>query len=252
MSPSGFKVRGKAAFIHFLLSLAAVGTVLLLMLFVWYPKGFFDLLGGGELVYIIAGVDICLGPLLTFAVFNPTKKSLKFDLAVIGLLQISALFYGAHVMFQSRPVFNVFEENIFKVTIASDFKDDTELKKASQEKWQSLSWTGPQLVAAVAPVDPKIKEELSFAAGMGLDWNVFPKLFVEYETQRDVALQNAKPLAMLKDISLENKAKVEAYEQQHAGLSFVYLPIVYGYTAMAAILDAKSGAFVEVLNVEVP
>jgi len=245
-------LRVKAAFIHLLLSVCVVGLVLVLMLFVWYPDGFFKLLGGGDLLYIIAGVDICLGPLLTLAVFNPAKKSLKFDLTVIALLQIAALVYGAQVMFKSRPVFNVFEGDVFKVTLASDFKDDAELNKASHDKWKSLSWTGPQLVAAVAPTDPKIKEEMAFAAVTGADWNVFPKLFVEYDSQRQQALKNAQPLSVLKKVSAENQAKVEAFELAHPGQTYVYLPIVSGYVAMAAVLDAKNADFIEILDVETP
>ncbi|WP_020183959.1 TfpX/TfpZ family type IV pilin accessory protein [Methylotenera sp. 1P/1] len=245
-------VRVKAAFIHLLLSACVVGLVLVLMLFVWYPHGFFKLLGGGDLLYIIAGVDVCLGPLLTLAVFNPAKKSLKLDLAIIGLLQISALLYGAHVMFQSRPVFSVLEENLFKVTLASDFKDDLELNKASQDKWKSLSWSGPELVAAVAPTDPKVKQEMVFAAGSGADWNVFPKLFVSYDSQRQVALRNAKPLNVLKALSVENRASIERFEQKHPYKAYVYLPIVSGYIAMAAVLDAKNADFIEILDVETP
>lgn len=245
-------VRVKAALIHLLLSACVVGLVLLLMLYVWYPDGFFKLLGGGDLLYIIAGVDVCLGPLLTLAVFNPAKKSLKLDLAVIALLQISALLYGAHVMFQSRPVFSVLEENLFKVTLASDFKDDVELRKASQDKWKTLSWTGPKLVAAVAPTDTKIQEEMVFAAGSGADWNVFPKLFVEYDSQRQVALRNAKALDVLKAVSADNRMSVEQFEQKHPGKTYVYLPIVSGYVVMAAVLDAENADFIEILDVETP
>lgn len=245
-------LRIKASLIHLLLSACVVGLVLFLMLFVWYPDGFFKLLGGGDLIYIIAGVDVCLGPLLTLAVFNPAKKTLKFDLAVIGLLQISALLYGAHVMFQSRPVFNVLEEDVFKVTLATDFKDDIELKKANKDQWRSLSWTGPQLVAAVAPTDPKIQQEMVFAAGSGADWNVFPKLFVEYDSQRQIALKHAKPLAVLKAISAENRATIEQFERKHAEQAYVYLPIVSGYVSMAAVLNAKNADFIEILDVETP
>lgn len=252
MQASGVMLRSKAAFIHLMLSVLVVGFVLFLMLFVWYPKGFFQLLGGSDLVFIIAGVDVCLGPLLTFAVFNPAKKTLKFDLAVIGLLQITALLYGAHVMFHSRPVFNVFEENIFKVTLASDFKDDVELNKASKEKWKSLSWTGPELVAAMPPTDPKLKEEMVMAAATGSDWNVFPKLFVEYDGQRQVALKHAKSLDTLKVLNANNRAIVEQFESEHPAQRFVYLPIVSGYVAMAAVLDANSADFVRILDVQVP
>lgn len=244
--------RFKAAGIHLALSALIVAIVLFLMLFVWYPSGFFKLLGGSDLVYIIAGVDVCLGPLLTLAVFNPAKKSLKFDLAVIGILQVGALIYGAQVMFQSRPVFNVLEENVFKVTLASDFKDNQPLLKAKNPKWQSLPWFGPELVAAVAPTDPKEKEEIVFAAASGLDWNMFPQLFVEYDTQRKVALANAKPLAKLREINADNGSIIDTFLSRAAKpeQAYVYLPIVYGFTSMTAVLDADTADFIEIIEAQ--
>lgn len=246
--------RLKAAGIHLVLSALVVGLVLLLMLFVWYPKGFFKLLGGSDLVYIIAGVDICLGPLLTLAVFNPTKKSLKFDLTVIGVLQVAALLYGASVMFQSRPVFNVLEENVFKVTLASDFKDNQALLKAKDPKWQTLPWFGPELVAATAPTDPKEIEEITFAAASGLDWNMFPQLYVDYDSQREVALKHAKPLSTLKASSADNAQIVDAFIAQSGKPenAFVFLPIVQGFTSMSAVLDASNADFIEIIPAEMP
>ena len=164
--------RFKAAGIHLLISILIVLATLAVMWFVWYPKGMFKLLGGGELLLIISCVDVTLGPLLTLAVFDSTKKLIKMDLAIIGVLQIAALLYGMHVMFQARPVFNVLEEDRFSVTLASDFKDDARLKKAKKPEWQSLSWTGPKLVAAVGPTDQKEKEEMMFS---GQSWNAFPQ-----------------------------------------------------------------------------
>jgi hypothetical protein len=241
--------RFKAAGIHLLLSILVVITILGLMFFVWYPKGFFKLLGGSELVYIIAGVDICLGPLLTLAVFNTAKKSLKFDLAVIGILQIAALLYGAQVMFKSRPVFNVLEEDRFMATLASDFKDTAVLQKAKDPAWKKLSWFGPQLVAAVGPTDQKEKEKIMFS---GLDWNMFPELYVDYGSQRQVALKNAKPLAQLKAVNSENAAVIDAFlkRQNQLETAYVYLPIVYAYISMTAVLDAKTADFIEIIAID--
>lgn len=238
--------RYKAAGIHLLISIAIVLATLAMMWFVWYPKGMFKLLGGSELLLIISGVDISLGPLLTLAVFNTAKKSLKMDLTIIGALQLAALFYGIYVMFVSRPVFNVLEEDRFSVTLASDFKDDSRLKKAKKPEWQSLSWTGPKLVAAVGPTDQKEKEEIMFS---GQSWNAFPQTFVDYDSQRDVALKNAKPLNELRKNKF-NLDEINAFmaKQNRPESDFVTLPILYTYTLMAAVLDAKNGDFIEIID----
>lgn len=243
--------RFKACAIHFGISVLIGLGILSLMLGLWYPGGYFKLLGGSELLYIMLGVDVCLGPLLTFVVYKVGKKTLKFDLAVIALCQLCALIYGSNVMFQSRPVFNVFEKNKFKVTLASELKDGKQLKLAKKSNWRVLSLKGPLLVAAVPPTDSKENSEIIMAAANMLDWNLFPKLYVEYDEQRKEVLKNAKPLSNLRVVSAENKEVIDVFlkHENRDISSYVYLPIVAGYVVMTAVVDAKNADFIEIINV---
>ena len=246
--------RFQAAAIHFGISVLVGVLVLFLMLGLWYPGGFFKLLGGGDLLYIIMGVDVCLGPLLTLAVYNPAKKSLKFDLSVIAALQLAALLYGANVMFQSRPAFNVLEEDVFKVTLASDIKDKSQLLRAENADWQSLPMSGPKLIAATAPTDAQLKEETISAAMAGVDWNVLPYTWVSYDSQRKVALSHARPLANLRKINDKSGQVIDAFLKDEGGTDadYVYLPIVSGYVAMTAVLNAKTADFVDIIPIDTP
>lgn len=246
--------RFKAAAIHLGINLVVGICLLALMFGLWYPGGYFALMGGSVLLYIILGVDLCLGPLLTLVVYKQGKKSLKFDLTVIALLQVAALIYGTNVMFQSRPVFNVFEGDVFKVTLASQLQDKALLARAKDVAWRHLSLTGPVLVAAVAPTDPKERQEMVFSAAAGLDWNVFPSLYVSYDSQRNEALRRAKPLAKLRQISTDSSQKIDTFlkSKNKPIEDFVYLPIVMGFTSMTAVLDAKNADFVEIIAVDEP
>ena len=99
--------RWKAAAIHLSIS-AAIGLVVgALLLLVWYPPPYFHAAGADQLVLLLVGVDLVLGPLLTLILFRSGKKGLKFDLAMIAVLQTTALVYGLSVVLQSRPVFLV-------------------------------------------------------------------------------------------------------------------------------------------------
>ena len=71
------------------------------MFWVWYPTPYFAIDGGWQVLRILAGVDVVLGPLLTFIVFKIGKPSLKFDMSCIILMQIGALIYGGMII---RPV----------------------------------------------------------------------------------------------------------------------------------------------------
>src|SRR4029453_13346794 len=110
-------------------------------------------IGGDTLIILLIGVDVVIGPLITLIIFDPKKKNLRFDLAVIALLQLSALVYGCSVMFKARPVFNVFVVDRFEV-VAANGVDEESLEKA-QAPFRTLSLTGPKIAAARAPADPK-------------------------------------------------------------------------------------------------
>ena len=68
--------RWKASGIHLLLSVAIVGAVLLCMLGVWYPRPLFEAAGGNHLIFILASVDVTIGPLLTAIVWDNDPRAL--------------------------------------------------------------------------------------------------------------------------------------------------------------------------------
>ena len=78
--------RWKAAGIHLSISLA-IGLLVGALLFgVWYPPPYFHAAGADELILLLVGIDIVLGPLMTLVIFRSGKRGLKFDLTVIGLV----------------------------------------------------------------------------------------------------------------------------------------------------------------------
>lgn len=144
-----FRIRGFLIhlFISFLLALAASYVIFLL----WYPSPLGQAVGVASIVFILLGVDVVAGPLLTLAICKEGKKSLKFDLSVIVLIQLGAFIYGIYILSQARPVWIALYENEFQVIRARE-ADNKYREKASSE-YQKLSWTGPKWVAVRAPRD---------------------------------------------------------------------------------------------------
>ena len=105
--------RKRAFAVHLGISLIIFLFMLFVILTMWYPPPLFSLDGGWQGIRIIAAVDIILGPLLTLIVFKPGKPGLKFDLAVIALVQTAALMYGSWIVHQERPWALVFVEDRF-------------------------------------------------------------------------------------------------------------------------------------------
>jgi hypothetical protein len=92
--------------IHFMISLVIFAVLLYLILFHWYPLPWFSIDGGWQGVRIMIGVDLVLGPLLTFIIFNPAKgrRELTFDFSLIALVQLSAMIWGIYLVHGQRPL----------------------------------------------------------------------------------------------------------------------------------------------------
>ena len=60
--------------IHLSLSLLVAALAAVVVFGVWYPYPYRDISGGRDLFLLIVGVDVVLGPLVTFTVFNPKKS----------------------------------------------------------------------------------------------------------------------------------------------------------------------------------
>jgi hypothetical protein len=144
--------RVAAATLQLLICLAIAAAVAAVLWGVWYPNGLTVVAGATELLLIIVGANVVLGPLLTLILYIPGKKGLYFDLTVIALLQIAALAYGAYVMLQTRPVFLVALTDRIQLVSANEL-NEAELAKASRPEYARLSWSGPIAVGSRDPAD---------------------------------------------------------------------------------------------------
>lgn len=106
--------RYQAALGHFGLSLIIFAILGYLVYFCWYPQPLFSIDAGWQGMRILAFVDFVLGPCITLVIFNPKKKELFKDLAIIALIQVSALSYGTYHVYQSRPAIVVYADNQFR------------------------------------------------------------------------------------------------------------------------------------------
>ena len=115
MQKKSFPIQAKlkATGIHLLISLVIFILLVLWIYFDLYPSFYFNMSGGIQGLGLMFGVDVVLGPLLTFLVFNPHKKIREIisDLVIIGLVQLAALGYGLHTVYQEHPKLVVMYQN---------------------------------------------------------------------------------------------------------------------------------------------
>jgi len=243
--------RQQAALIHLGISALVAAAIFAVMLLVWYPSPWFRAAGGGTLLLLLVGVDVILGPLLTFIVFNPAKKSLFYDLAVIVMLQIAALIYGVHVMALARPAFVVYLRGSFDVVTANDVVTEG-MEDSKLAEFQSLPLTGPRLAAARIPVDPGLQLKIGMeSADGGPDFTAYPRYYIPYATAARDAAARGEPLAKLTQRSPEH-AEAVARLTGSSGKSpddLVYLPLRTRTGEMTIVLGKAEGEVIGVLAV---
>jgi hypothetical protein len=241
--------RWQAAGGHLALSALIGAAVLAAMILVWYPIPYFEAAGGNDLVLLMLGVDVTLGPLLTLAVFNPAKglPKLRFDLAVIGACQLAALAYGIHVMFVARPAYLVFAVDRFDLVMANMLVD-SELAKAKPPR-NRRPMGRPPTVGARIPDDPALKDESLMLALGGIDLTQQPRFYVPYEEVAAEAAKRALPLSELRALNPELGSRIDAGVQgsgrSEEALGFV--PARAPNRDFAVIVDKSTGAIVDKL-----
>jgi hypothetical protein len=244
--------RWRAAAIHLCASAAIAAIVVWVMLRIWYPSPFFEALGGRRLIELIVGVDVVLGPLITCVVFDTKKKSLKFDLATVIVLQLAALAYGVHIAFQARPAYLLFVKDRFEIVTANQLEPE-QLAKASRPEFKTVPFSGPVPAAAELPTDPKELELLQmFAVSTGVDVQMFPQYFVPYVDQSELVLAKGKSLEMFVGESPKSRPVIEK-TLSAAGMTaaaVLILPLYIKQRDLAVIVEAGSAKVITAVLIE--
>lgn len=211
---SSVKARVAAAGWHLLISASVALLVAGLVFGLWFPGPFRRMAGGQDLMGLIVGVDVVMGPILTFIVFNRTKgwPHLRRDLATIGAMQLAAMAYGIHSAYAARPVALVFEIDRFHVVSAVDVYLP-ELPAARQE-YQSLPNDGPRMLSLrEAKAGAEKTDALLMALEKGFDMGQRPKFWQPYDDAKLAAWQKGRPIQRLLE---QYPADANAYKAELA------------------------------------
>jgi len=236
--------RWKACLIHLVISAAIATAVLALMLLIWYPNPLFSAVAGQQVLLILLGVDVTLGPLVTLIIFNPLKsrKALTFDLTVIAILQIAALIYGMSVVSHARPVFLVFSKDSFDLVTANMLSDD-DIAKAEYPQFRSLPLTGPVYVYSEMPSDTKKRNEVVLSSFSGKDLPQYPQYYTPYSEHMTAAGRVARPLAELRKLNPDRSAEIDKAVRDSGrpeeGLG--YLPLHAKYKDLTVLVGKGDG-----------
>lgn len=198
--------RVKAFGLHLLGSICVLTLVLGGLYLGWYRWPGWYLSGVARVLIIVGIVDVALGPTLTLIIANPRKnqRALARDIAIIVILQIAALGYGAATLWQGRPLYYTFSAGSLDLVQASDInaKEATlglKLKPELAPRWYSL----PRWVYAPLPDNPEEAAKIvnSVVLGNGDDVIAMPRYFQPWDQGLPKLRQKLVPLAELKYFS---------------------------------------------------
>jgi hypothetical protein len=179
------KFRLKAFGLHLLASTVALSSILGTLYLGWYHWPGWRLADVVHVFLVMVGVDVVVGPLLTFVIARSTKprRELARDIAMIVTVQLVALVYGTVSLWHGRPLYYAFSENVLQLVQAYDI-DAQETALARQQKaelaphWYSL----PRWVWAPLPQDPDERGKIvTSAIGGGDDVISMPRYFKPWE-----------------------------------------------------------------------
>lgn len=240
--------RWQASGLHLLISVAIAAGALALMLLVWYPHPLFKAAGGDDLLFILVGVDVVIGPLITLLIFRTGKRGLKFDLAVIGVLQLSALAYGVGIVYLARPAYIVFVRDRFEVVTAVELRPDA-LAEGRLPQFRRVPVGGPRWAYGEFPADPQERRRLLEFALSGLDLQHFPRYYRPYREHRDEILARAQSIERTRAAEPRAARVVDAWlaESGTPAANVRYVDLRAPRYWVAVLVDAKTAEPVKLL-----
>lgn len=239
--------RLKAATIHFTISFSIFLIFLYFILIQWYPKPLFSTDGGWQVIKIIVGVDLILGPLLTLIVFKAGKPGLKFDLTMIAFIQILALSWGGYNTYNERPAALIYTFDFFTPVPAYQLEE----QGITAEKLKEFGDGWPVLIYIDVP-----KEKVSSALGESMRAGKPLYLFSKYysslgKEQAHVLKENSMDLEKY----VEDKPKLKTLYQHSlaarpTNANISYLALHSREKWVTAVFDIDSMKVIDTIDIE--
>jgi len=240
-----------AFLIHLGASLLVFIVLLLMIIYVWYPAPYFDASYRMKWITVIAFVDLVIGPGLTLIVFKPNKPSLKFDMSVILILQLSALSWGTYNAWSVHPQMNVFFDNQIYCL------DQQEIKDAGADD-NLVSIPIPERLTAILPYPETIEQKHEYLKGSDSGITMVYRLGHLYEKPTDDVVstlgQGQRDFMQVVKKSEWNQQQwnkfISGYKAINSEWKYFGLNCVSG--KRTAVYDTQQNKIEAVLDIELP
>lgn len=229
---------------HLSISLLIVLLVIGLVFFIWYPFPLAKAVGVTHIFLMLLVIDVILGPLLGLLVYKEGKKTLKFDLSVIIIIQIAALCYGVFSIEQGRPAWLVFHADRLELVRKNDII--LENIQQTQSQFQHISWTSPQFAAVKSAVSTQQHQNNMFTEVLGgISLAQQPERYVELTQVKTQIQQRALPLKELDQYNLKTEVEKTLAKYPNAD---AWLPLKANAVDMVILVNKETASIIKIVD----
>ena len=229
---------------HFFISICISLISLFWVFNAWYPGPLAKATNVTYIFLMLLAIDIILGPILGFVVYNEKKKTLKFDLAVIFLLQLSALAYGVYSISQARPVWIVYNVDRFELVRKNELIEDN--IQQAQLQFQQPSWFKPEYAATEFAKNTQQRNKDMFAEVLGgISLAQKPERYVNINQAKSQLQQRAKSL---KELNHYNDVQQVNYILSKHPQANAFVPLKANAVDMTVLINKDKGEVVKIVD----
>lgn len=246
-----FFSRLKASGVHLFFSSLIFIAVMYLIRYIWYPGPHFLINGGIEGTKILVLVDLVLGPLITFIIWNTRKahKEQNRDIAIILSIQVAMLAYGVFNIYSQRPVIATLTfDGAYRTALEEDMQWGDFI---SRDDVTAMSEENPPLVFLREPQTDD--EKGGFAAYMFMSKAGMSGATFLYEEMNSPVAQEA--LENMLELSVQfiesnefTKNELSKFKEKHPNAKY-YFPF-YARSGKAIVALDKQGKIIDYFAVE--
>lgn len=238
------KFRIHAFLVHLAISMLLAGLAFVAIFRFWYPAPLHVAVGVKDIFLLLLGIDVLVGPVLTFFVYRKDKKNLRFDLGSIALVQFLAFAYGVWTVSEGRPAWLVFSVDRFDLVQA--YQLDQRKRDEANPEYRSAPWFGPRWVSAHSPASADKRQTILFEAMLaGVDVPHRPELYQPLEAAAKGMREHAHPLDELARYNTQADVNSVLARWPEAN---AYLPLMARVRPMTVLIDKASPRVVAIVD----
>lgn len=229
---------------HLSISVLIALIVIWVVFFIWYPSPVAKAVGVTHLFLMMLVIDIIIGPILSLLVYKEEKKSLKLDLAIIIVIQLSALCYGVYSIAQGRPVWVVYSIDRFELVKNNEIIDQN--IQAAQSQYRNPSWLGPKFVAMqLSQRREQRNKEMFNEIFSGISLAQHPERYVPLPKVKVLIQQRTQNFELLQQFNDSQSVQkiLEKYPQATG-----YVPLKANAVDMTVLINKEKGEVVKIVD----